>query len=384
MIPAGIPKPRVRDSFIALPRVLARDSAVAMEALMGDIIRVEDEPLPALIDKAANRLRSARTSAEVFEARQLANLAMHHARLVNAANETRADCLRIIITAENRLADETDAAQKRGELAKPGQRANNRSPVISELEDLGIPQQRLVEWRTVRDAGQATVNRVLAAAVTENRAPTKAEILEAARVFQRERTVEKQVQRDARLAAMTERTQRAQQALATTAPIYNVIVIDPPWWFDVHSRKTGLERSFENHYEPMTIAEIEALRIPAAPDCVVCLWATVPRMADAYRILTTSWGLDYVTTITWNKRTRDMAGVKRGLGYVARNTTEHLIVGTQGAPPWAVPGEQWGSGFDAPATGHSTKPDEPYDFLSEQFPHCPKLGSPHDLFRIVR
>ena len=58
-----------------------------------------NETLPALIDRATQRLRGARTSAEVFEARQLADLALHHARLVGAANETCADCLRIIVEA---------------------------------------------------------------------------------------------------------------------------------------------------------------------------------------------------------------------------------------------------------------------------------------------
>ena len=68
-----------------------------------------------------------------------------------------------------------------------------------------------------------------------------------------------------------------------------------------------------------------------------------------------------------------MATVRRGLGYVARNTTEHLIVGRRGNPPWAVPGEQWDSSFDAPVVGHSIKPDAPYVFLAEQFAACPRL-----------
>jgi N6-adenosine-specific RNA methylase IME4 len=124
----------------------------------------------------------------------------------------------------------------------------------------------------------------------------------------------------------------------------------------------------------MTIAQIEALGpdIPAAPDCVLALWATVPMMQHAYRILGL-WKFDYVTTITWNKRTKDMAKVRRGLGYVARNTTEHLVIGKRGSPPWAIPGEQWDTGFDAPAVGHSIKPDEPYEFLAAQFAACPRL-----------
>jgi N6-adenosine-specific RNA methylase IME4 len=183
---------------------------------------------------------------------------------------------------------------------------------------------------------------------------------------------EKRDRRVARMAAMALRTEQARSALDRMGPLYNVIVVDPPWWFNVRNRNTGLDRSFENHYQPMTITEIEALTIPAAPDCVLCLWATVPLMAEAYRMLQ-AWGFDYVTTITWNKRTSDMTKVRRGLGYVARNTTEHLIIGKRGTPPWAVPGDQWDSAFDAPVTGHSMKPNEPYAFLSEQFADAPKL-----------
>jgi N6-adenosine-specific RNA methylase IME4 len=183
---------------------------------------------------------------------------------------------------------------------------------------------------------------------------------------------EKRERRATRMTAMALRTEQARLTLQTMTAIYNVIVIDPPWSFGVRSRLTGLDRSHENHYDSMSLAEIEALRIPAAPDCALCLWATVPHMAAAYRLLD-AWGFDYVTTITWNKRTADMSKVKRGLGYVARNTTEHLIVGKRGNPPWAIPGEQWDSGFDAPARGHSVKPNEPYAFLAEQFAGVPKL-----------
>jgi N6-adenosine-specific RNA methylase IME4 len=182
----------------------------------------------------------------------------------------------------------------------------------------------------------------------------------------------KRERRESRMAAMTTRTTEAQTALDDMAAIYNVIVIDPPWPFAVYSRTTGLDRSHENHYEAMPLDEIVALRIPAAPDCVLALWCTVPLMPHGYRILG-AWGFDYVTTVTWNKRTKDMATVRRGLGYVARNTTEHLIVGRRGNPPWAVPGEQWDSSFDAPVVGHSIKPDAPYVFLAEQFAACPRL-----------
>jgi hypothetical protein len=95
----------------------------------------------------------------------------------------------------------------------------------------------------------------------------------------------KRERRELRMAAMVKRTEMAQLKLTATARIYNVIVLDPPWPFDVRNRATGLGRSHENHYQAMTLAEIEALVLPAAPDCVVALWATVPQMRNAYQLL---------------------------------------------------------------------------------------------------
>jgi hypothetical protein len=55
----------------------------------------------------------------------------------------------------------------------------------------------------------------------------------------------------------------------------------------VRSCLTSLDRSHENHYADMTLPQIEAFGalIPVAPDCVLGLWATVPMMQHAYRIL---------------------------------------------------------------------------------------------------
>ena len=56
------------------------------------------ENLPALIDRAGQRLLGARTSGEVLEAKYIAEAALHYARVTKAANDTQADCLRIIAT----------------------------------------------------------------------------------------------------------------------------------------------------------------------------------------------------------------------------------------------------------------------------------------------
>ena len=59
--------------------------------------------------------------------------------------------------------------------------------------------------------------------------------------------------------------------------LYNVIYADPPWKFEPYSQETGMDRSADNHYPTMDLDGIKAIKIPAADDCVLFLWATKPR-----------------------------------------------------------------------------------------------------------
>lgn len=135
--------------------------------------------LPALIDRARQRLADARTSAEVLEAKAVAEAALHYARLTKAANETHADCLRMIVRAEVRMADEIDAGQERGEVAKPNQPVSQyvqTADIPATLDELGVTRQRLAEWRDVRDAGERVIEQAINSALAEGRAPTKSDV----------------------------------------------------------------------------------------------------------------------------------------------------------------------------------------------------------------
>lgn len=141
--------------------------------------RVKDSAaLPAIIDRARERLASARSSAEVLEARAVAKAALHFAKVTQAANETHADCLRMIVRAEMRMADEVDRGQQRGDVAKKedGRSASVRRADTSTLDELGVDRQRLQEWRKVRDAGMPAVERAIESALADGRAPTKADV----------------------------------------------------------------------------------------------------------------------------------------------------------------------------------------------------------------
>jgi hypothetical protein len=151
------------------------------------------EGLPALVDRAAAALASARTSAEVLEAREIAGLAYDtakraarfakaksaHDELLSKVHRAQADALAIEAGAKMRLADEYDAAQERGEVQRPGgdRMSNvpdgNNAPTV---EDLGLTRKQIYEARQVRDAERADpgiVRRTLNARISERQEPTR-------------------------------------------------------------------------------------------------------------------------------------------------------------------------------------------------------------------
>lgn len=151
-----------------------------MNALVTDIAIEAADRLPALVQRAANRLTEAKASAEVLEAKAMAEAALHYAKLTKAANETHADCIRIITRAEIRMADEIDKGRELGTLdTKGGDRTSNvqTSDIApATYEDLGLDRRRVAEWREVRDAGEQAVEEAIQTALDEGRAPTKADV----------------------------------------------------------------------------------------------------------------------------------------------------------------------------------------------------------------
>ena len=153
------------------------------------------EALPALIDRAALALTSARSSAEVLEARDMARVAYDaakiagrmarakeaHDEVIAAVYRAQADAAVIEARAKIRLADEYDAAQERGEVAKLGDNLpsvgvhNSSKPATA--ADLGLRRDEIHEARKLRDAEKKEPGKIKAAAdalVERGEEPTKA------------------------------------------------------------------------------------------------------------------------------------------------------------------------------------------------------------------
>ena len=157
----------------------------------------QPERLPRLIEQAAAALAKATTAAEVLEARDAAALAYNaakaaarfakakqaHDEIIAACRKAQADALRIEARAQCRLADEYDAAQARGEVAKHSsgnpQIVPKRNDLPLTTADLGLDRKDLMTARRIRDAEKARpgiVEKTLAATGAE---PTRARLMRA-------------------------------------------------------------------------------------------------------------------------------------------------------------------------------------------------------------
>ena len=171
-----------------------------------------------------------------------------------------------------------------------------------------------------------------------------------------------------------ERERRRQERLAeiaknnrpldTGGQLYPVIYADPPWLYDFTLSET---RAIENHYPTMTLDEICALPVSgvAASDAVLFLWATSPKLPEAFRVLE-AWGFTYKTCMVWVKD-------KIGMGYYARQKHELLLIATRGNIPTPAPSDRPPSVIEATRLEHSAKPIEFYEAIERMYPTLERL-----------
>lgn len=161
---------------------------------------------------------------------------------------------------------------------------------------------------------------------------------------------------------------RAEKLAAAVWPTgkYGVLLFDPPWRPDA-----GLldpTRQIENQYPTLTLDEIIAFRPHvdrcALPDCVLLLWATTQKLADATALLE-AWEFTVKSGAVWIKNSI-------GMGYWFRGRHELLILATRGNPMTPLEADRPDSVIVANRHGHSEKPDVVYELIDRMFPAIPK------------
>lgn len=357
---------------------------------MGEVVAIGKTALPVLLDRARKALAGATTAAEILEARDAASLAYDvakraariakakdaHSTVVDAAHHAQADALEIEATADQRLADEYDAAQERGEIASGPVRTdlvpagNQERPATS--KQIGVSKKQIYNARKVRDAEAAdpgVVKRTLDAIMATGTEPTKARLRRSiggvVKTMRAEKTAAKKQRRAEREADLGGRIVRAAGVLAGMPKVYGVLYADPAWQFEPWSRESGLDRDASNHYPTRPTDVLAALQPPAAPSSVLFLWAIAPMLPDALQVMS-AWGFTYKSNAVWRKD-------RMSTGYWFRFYHEHLLVGVRGDVPAPAPGEQSVSVIDAMVGDHSVKPAIFHDLIEKMFPILPKL-----------
>lgn len=111
-----------------------------------------------------------------------------------------------------------------------------------------------------------------------------------------------------------------------------VFLVDPPWAYNARNNPgTRFCLGVHGHYPVMTVEEICALSVKsiAAPDAVLFLWGTWPKLPWALRVME-SWGFTYKTVgFVWVKVNKD-GSPWFGVGYYQKSNTEFCLLGTRG------------------------------------------------------
>jgi N6-adenosine-specific RNA methylase IME4 len=310
----------------------------------------------ARYEAARSALAEARSIDEVKDIHDKASAMRAYARMAND-NQLEMDAAELRLRAERRLGIMLSEQKRTLGMAKPGPKKigsdqePNSSPTLAEV---GIDKKLSARSQKVGGIGEQAFEAVVAN-VRQRIADQSGRVsLDVTAVDKKARRAE----RETTLAA-------EQRALPDKK--YGVIYADPEWQFEVYSRDTGMDRAADNHYPTSGTDAICARPVAdiAADDCALFLWATVPMLPDALRVMT-AWGFDYKSHCIWAKD-------RIGTGYWFRNQHELLLVGTRGKIPAPAMGTQVASLVDAPVGKHSAKPVQFYDLIEAYFPTLPKI-----------
>lgn len=152
---------------------------------------------------------------------------------------------------------------------------------------------------------------------------------------------------------------------------YNIILADPAWPYD--NPKDNNPAMGGITYPTMPLEDICNLPVAdiAADDCGLFLWATMPKLQEAFRVMS-AWGFRYTTcAFTWVKLNPKGEGIYSGLGHWTNGNAELCLFGKKGHPKRSAKNVK--QIVLAPVGRHSAKPPEVRDRIVKLMGDLPRI-----------
>lgn len=151
---------------------------------------------------------------------------------------------------------------------------------------------------------------------------------------------------------------------------YKIIYADPPWSYNDKSlNRGGAERYYKTSGNDV-IGKIDVSSV-CADDCVLFMWATFPKMAEALDLMKL-WGFEYKTNaFTWIKTNKKSGTPFWGMGRWTRSNAEVCLIGVKGKPKRLDMGVH--SVVHSQIRKHSEKPPEVRDLILRLVGDLPRL-----------
>jgi N6-adenosine-specific RNA methylase IME4 len=151
---------------------------------------------------------------------------------------------------------------------------------------------------------------------------------------------------------------------------YKIIYADPPWSYTNKSLNRG---GAERHYKTTGTDELCNIDVQSVcdDDCILFMWATFPKMADALKLIE-AWGFTYKTNgFTWIKKNKISLTNFWGMGRWTRANAEVCLIGVKGKPKRISAGVH--SVIETRIGKHSAKPAIVRDKIIELVGDLPRL-----------
>lgn len=151
---------------------------------------------------------------------------------------------------------------------------------------------------------------------------------------------------------------------------YKIIYADPPWSYNDKALARG---GAERHYTTTDTKDLCGIDVSsiADDDCILFMWATFPKIADALELIS-AWGFTYKTNaFTWIKTNKVSSTLFWGMGSWTRANAEICLLATRGKPKRLDAGVH--QVIMHPIMQHSRKPDEARQRIVRMMGDIPRI-----------